>query len=195
MSSFPTALSSFPTEPGPRDGPASTVRVLSGRSRHKQPREHVDASEASCPVYLLAARLVETQRRVHHFLDERHAVELDQLDVRLDTTIDGKADLPGPGKDLGILDRSLVANVVRTGGRVAFDHTEGVAVEVPGPVEPRVAGEPRDVDHERVAVPTSSRPPHPGVAGRLVLAVHVDRPHCALVLVDDQDLSGRLKNL
>ena len=50
-----------------------------------------------------ARRFVEPDRLVHHLLDERHAVELDELHIRLDPAIQREAHFPGARKHLRIL--------------------------------------------------------------------------------------------
>src|SRR2546427_8713233 len=41
-------------------------------------------------------RIVQPNRGVHHLFDKRHAIELDQLGVRLQTAVNREADLPRP---------------------------------------------------------------------------------------------------
>src|SRR5438128_9679440 len=121
------------------------------------------AIDASC---LLAGPFVESERSVHQLFDERHTVELDELNVRFHTTIEREAYLPRSRKDLGVLDSGFVLDMVRTERRVAFDHVEIIAMEIPRPVEPGVVGEPRHVDDQRIALPAPVRPSQPRLTGR-----------------------------
>src|SRR5262249_56603064 len=101
------------------------------------------------------------QVSVHQLLDEFDAFVFEELSVLFLTAVEGHGDFPGACKDLGILDRCLVGQVIRTVPRIALDYMECVAVEVSGTIEPRLIVEPRDIDDERVTVPMPARPSHP----------------------------------
>src|SRR6266516_1751044 len=95
---------------------------------------------------LLTLPFEESKRPVHQLFDKRHTVELDELNIRLHPAIEREAHLPRPCKDLGVLDSRFVLDMVRTDRRVAFDHVEISAMEIPRPVKPGVFGESRYVD-------------------------------------------------
>src|SRR5688572_24184196 len=88
---------------------------------------------------------------VHQLFDKRLALEFHQLDVALHPAIERKADFPGSCKHLLVLDGRLVPQVVRAGGRQPFDDVHGVAVKIAGAIEPVIAVQPGDIDHQRVA--------------------------------------------
>src|SRR5207244_12929256 len=73
---------------------------------------------------------------------ERHALEFHELDVLLHASIERHADLPGSCKHLRVLDRGFVQQMVRTDGRIAFDHMKSVTMKVPRPIEPGLRPEP-----------------------------------------------------
>ena len=68
-------------------------------------------------------------------------------------------------------------------------------MEVPGPVEPGVGCEARDVDHERVALPTADRVPHPGLVGIRFHLIQMDDALGVGELEDHHDLVRPLKQL
>src|SRR5262249_18013930 len=72
---------------------------------------------------------------VQQLFDELDALEVHQLRVLLEATIERHRDLPLPGKDLWVFDRRLVADHIRRGPRIAFDDMELVTVEVAGTIE------------------------------------------------------------
>src|SRR5262249_50966294 len=125
------------------------------------------------------------------------ALEFEELHVFLETTIERHADLPGSGKDFRILDRGFVRQVIRTEGGEALHHMQALGVEIPGSVEPMLAGRPlwrekdgcgegRDIDDERIRLPSPVRPPHPTIDGRLSRLAHVDFATGIRVLVHDR---------
>src|SRR5438093_7407686 len=92
---------------------------------------------------------------VHQLLDELDALVLEQLHVPLLPPVERHRDSPGPREDVGILDRGFVTQEVGTGGCVAFDDVQRVAVVVSGTVEPGGVVEALHVDDQRL---TSQRP-------------------------------------
>src|SRR5437879_6195100 len=67
---------------------------------------------------------------------KRIALVFQQLKILLLVTIQEHAHLPRPREHLLVLDQRLVSQVVRSSWRVAFNHVQGVAVEISGPGEP-----------------------------------------------------------
>src|SRR5205823_2244751 len=61
------------------------------------------------------------QISVHELLDEFIAAELEELDVRFDTTIERHRDLPRPREHVGVFDRHLVPDDVGRHHGVALD--------------------------------------------------------------------------
>src|ERR1700730_4712027 len=122
---------------------------------------------------LLAARLF-TKMPVQELLRKLDALVFEHLHIFFQTTIEGHSHLPGSREHLRVLDGRLVRHRVRTDARVPLDHMQGVAVEVPRPIEPGVLVEAGHVDDQRLALPAAARPSHPRVRGTLRLAVHPD---------------------
>src|SRR5947207_12702050 len=85
--------------------------------------------------FLLLVRLlaIRSQKQLFRVL---RAFELQELHIFLETSIERHADLPWSRKDLCILDQSLVREVIRAQRGQSFDHMQGIAVEVHGPVAP-----------------------------------------------------------
>src|SRR2546425_5526392 len=188
---------SLPRRTGParRRGPTRS-RPPSRVSRHSVARELDYASEnLRLMCLLLRRRLIESERRVQQLFHERHAIELDELNILLHPAIEWEAHLPGSREPPRVLDRRFVQKVLRTDGSVAFDHLEGVAVVIPSPVEPGVVVEVRHVDHQRIAFPAAIRPPHPGLTGSVHMRIHVDAAHGTLELIHDENLLRGLENL
>src|SRR2546423_9004194 len=77
---------------------------------------------------------------VHELLDELVAAKLEQLHVRLRTTIERHGDAPWPREDLGILDRHVIPDNVRRPQREALDQFQRVAVMIAGAGEPGAIG-------------------------------------------------------
>ncbi len=71
---------------------------------------------------------------------------LEKLRIRFLPTIEDHPHRPRSREHLRILHRHLIVDVVGTDERVAFDQVQGLAVEIPGPVEPRLIVEMHDVD-------------------------------------------------
>src|SRR5260370_42710899 len=78
------------------------------------------------------------QRPIQQLLREFRALVFQEPGILLHTAIQRHADLPGPRKDLRILDSGLIVESVRTSWSVALHHMQGVTVEVPGAVEPGI---------------------------------------------------------
>src|SRR4029077_8962947 len=74
---------------------------------------------------------------------------------------------------------------------VALDHMQGVAMEIPGPVEPGLLAESCHVDNQRIPFPMAARPAHPRIGGRLSLPIHTDGPSGTRELIGDQDVWAR----
>jgi hypothetical protein len=73
---------------------------------------------------------------VDQVFHEFHTPEFHELRVFFDMPIEGHADLPGPGEDLGILERRLVRERLGAAGGDSLDDVELVAVEVSRAIEP-----------------------------------------------------------
>src|SRR6266487_2315744 len=73
---------------------------------------------------------------VHQLFDELHALEVHQLRVLLDTTIERHAHLPRAREDLGIVDGRFVHHHIRARARVTLHHVQLLAVEVARASEP-----------------------------------------------------------
>ena len=77
-----------------------------------------------------------SQVSVHQLFDELDALEFHQLRVAVVPSIERQLNLPGARKHLGILDRDLVVDHVRTDRREPLHEAERLAVEIAGAVEP-----------------------------------------------------------
>src|SRR5262245_22753213 len=122
---------------------------------------------------------------------EGHALELEQLHVLLHASIQREADLPWTREDVGILDGRLVHHVERTRRRIALDDVERFAVIVAGAIEPCLFALSRHVDDKSLTLPSSARPSHPRVGGRVLLPVHAHDTRRAGELVREQDVRAR----
>src|SRR5207249_2063279 len=69
------------------------------------------------------------------------------------------------------------------------------AMEISGPVEPGLIVLSGYVNDQRVTVPTSDGPAHPGIGRSLRLAIHIDDARRTGKLVGEQDLLGCLNDL
>src|SRR6266705_6526865 len=126
---------------------------------------------------------------------ELYALEFQGLDVRLHTSIQRHADFPRTRKHLRILNRGLVHQMVWRQRRVTLHHMQSVAMEISGPVEPGLIVLSGYVNDQRVTVPTSDGPAHPGIGRSLGLAIHIDHARRTGKLVGEQDLLGCLNDL
>src|SRR4029077_12211233 len=72
-----------------------------------------------------------------HLFHKRLALELHELHVLLDPSIEDEAHLPWPRKHFGVVDCGFVLEVVGTERGVTLHHMERVAMKISGPVEPR----------------------------------------------------------
>src|SRR6266542_2306378 len=71
------------------------------------------------------------QVAVEQFLSKRNAVELGELDGRLDAPVQRHTDLPRPRKHGRVLDRRLVPHVIRSGTPEPFHDMKCVAGKIP----------------------------------------------------------------
>src|SRR5437899_12904930 len=92
---------------------------------------------------------------------ELHALEFQGLNVRLHTSIQRHADLPGSREHLRVLDRGLVHQMVWRQGRVTLHDMQRVAMEISGLVETGFIVYSGDVNYQRVSVPSSDGSCHP----------------------------------
>src|SRR5688572_4769691 len=69
---------------------------------------------------------------VQQLFYELDALEVEQLHVAIEATIERHADLPRPREDFRVGDRRLVHQYVDTGRRVALLHLQPQAVEIAG---------------------------------------------------------------
>src|SRR5439155_20076982 len=95
------------------------------------------------------------QMPIEQLFGELHALELQQLGILFQMTIQGHADLPGSREHLRVLDRGFVQHGIGSDERVAFDHVQAVAREIPRAVEPRLAVE---AGQSTTSVSPSQRP-------------------------------------
>src|SRR5688572_388021 len=105
------------------------VHSVSGRDNPGD----VDSHRLALP---LLHQLLPSEVAEYRFLDELRTSELHDLCVRFEPAVDRHADLPRTGEHFRIFDRGLVTERITADRRVPFDHVEGIAVKVPGPVEP-----------------------------------------------------------
>src|SRR5216684_6511881 len=127
---------------------------------------------------------------------KRIALVFQQLKILLLVTIEEHAHLPWSREHLRILDQRFVSQVVRSSWRVAFNHVQGVTVEISGPVEPGPVVEIGHIDHQRISFPTAARVPQPPIeAGARMRSVHEDIANRMRMLVENRDLLGSLRDL
>src|SRR5215510_15135003 len=75
---------------------------------------------------------------VQELLGKLDTLELEQLDVRIDSPVERHRDLPGPLERLRILDRGLVLDVILVDELVALRDLHHGAVVIAGTIEPRL---------------------------------------------------------
>src|SRR5216683_1108914 len=124
---------------------------------------------------------------IDYLFCQLYTLEFQKLRVFFDTTIERHTHLPRPRKHFWVFDRGLVEERVRAAGSVAFDHMQGIAVEISCPIEPALVVEPGHIDHQSVPLPTASGPTHPTVGGAGPRIVHRDVANSARVLIGDHD--------
>ncbi len=140
-------------------------------------------------------QLLLAQVPVHELFREVDAREVEQLDLRLEPAIDRHRDRPRAREHFRVLDRRLVAQRIRRDRREALDDVQGIAVEIPRAVEPRLVVEMRHVDHERVSVPAPDRVAHPRVVRRTGDGIQVNRAGRVRERVHHLDLVRALHDL
>src|SRR5262245_42046925 len=97
---------------------------------------------------------------IDYLFCELYTLELQKLRIPFDTTIERHAHLPRPRKHFRVFDRDLVEKRVRAAGSVPFNYMQGVAVEIPCPIEPALVVEPRHINHQCVPFPAARGPTH-----------------------------------
>src|SRR5688572_30847796 len=102
---------------------------------------------------------------IYQLFHKLYALVFEELRMLLDAAIQRHAHLPGARKHFRIFDRDVVLKDIAADGRVAFDDVERVTVKIAGAIEPCLAVERVDIDHEGVSLPWSARPAHPCVGG------------------------------
>src|SRR5258706_15568310 len=121
------------------------------------------------------------QVSIYEFFSELDALELEQLKIFFDVTIERHAYLPWTSKNLRILDCRLIQKVVRSERRVTFDDMYGITMEISGAVEPGAVVLIRHLNNQCVPFPVPYRPAHPGIRGNPRLTIHVDDASCARI--------------
>src|SRR5579862_4969379 len=96
------------------------------------------------------------------FFDLLDAAEIEDLRIGFETPIERQTYFPGLRKYFRILDRRFIADRVRSHGRVALRNVQRIAMKISRPVEPGVRRKVRDVDNQRISVPTANRVSHVG---------------------------------
>src|SRR5688572_18046983 len=139
--------------------------------------------------------LLLLQVPVEQLFGELHALELEQLHVRLERAVERHAALPRPPERLRVRHRGFVDERVLALQRVTLLDRQRLGVVVAGAVEPRRVVETVHRDDQRVAVPLAVRPPHPAVHRRLGVIRHVDDAVRARILVHEQDVLLALDDL
>src|SRR4030095_11921911 len=127
-----------------RDSWRAILQGVVASHSQKRSRDISLRADASC----LRLPFEEAKWRVHQFFNKRHAVELDELNIRLHTAIEREAYFPRARKHLGILNCRFVLEVVRTQRPVALDHMEIRAMEIASAVEPGVVRESCNIDNQ-----------------------------------------------
>src|SRR4051812_35782221 len=112
------------------------------------------ADDSSCRTprvrrYLFGALRRPAKMPVDDFFRELNAVVLQQTWRLFQPAVERHLHLPRTGEDLLILDRDVVLEGVRTDRRISLGHPQGVAVKIPGAVEPGLIVETGRIDDER----------------------------------------------
>src|SRR5260370_36731817 len=100
---------------------------------------------------------------VHKLLYVRHTVKFQQLHVLFHPPVQRHAHLPGTGVDLRVVDSHFIEKRIRAGRCVTFGEVQRVAMMVSCPVKPGTLNHPGHVAHQRIPVPRTARPTHPGI--------------------------------
>src|SRR3989442_2721498 len=87
---------------------------------------------------------------------KRKALVLEDLRILFLMTIEEHAHLPGFREHLRVFDGGFAVDLFWADRRVTLDHVQGVAVEVPGPVEPGFVVELEHVDDQRIPLPAAT---------------------------------------
>src|SRR4029077_5350339 len=164
-----------PRDSAPRSMPATTTRgavPLRVRRHTTDTSGSYDSSHSL--VRLIGSGIADSELSVQQLFHELDALVFQDRGILFETAIQRQADLPGPRKHLRILDGRFVHQMVGADRRVPLNHVQGVAVEIPGLVEPALVVEAGHVDDARVASPVPARPSHPRVGGAGAALLHVD---------------------
>src|SRR6202171_6402898 len=132
---------------------------------------------------------------VDQIFGERHTLELHELRVLVHAAIQRETHFPGPRKYFRIFDCRFVAEHLGAGRRVTLHHMQGVAMEIPGAVKPRLIVEAGHVDYQGIALPAAYRPAHETVGRRRLYLIKMNDPAGARILVGDDDLVVALNDL
>src|SRR5260370_36714478 len=95
---------------------------------------------------------------IDYLFRQLYTLEFQKLRVLFDATIERHTHFPRPRKHFWVFDRGLVEERVRAAGSVAFDHMQGVAVEISCRIEPTLVVEPRHIAPQRIPFPTPVQP-------------------------------------
>src|SRR2546425_13235843 len=92
--------------------------------------------------------------RFFHHLD---ALEVQDLSVGFETTIQHEADFPWASKNFGVFNSCVVADRIPGDRCVSFDNMQGSTMEISRPVKPGIGCEAGDIDDQRVSLPVANR--------------------------------------
>src|SRR5436190_6930508 len=147
-------------------------RTIIWRSLRGQYRPTACAFAKAALAWRLLRRLL-FQVAVEQLLGEFDALVLEKLGLRLEPSVDGHPDRPGPDKRVRVLDPRLVVEMVSARPqRIALRDHERIAVMIAGPVKPGLIVEAVHADDKRVALPLAVRPSHPAVHRGLGVVDH-----------------------
>src|SRR5262249_52549994 len=118
---------------------------------------------------------------------ERVALVVQELDVPFRSPVKNHTHIPRALEDLGVFDSYLVIDVVGVLERVALHHVQVPAMEIARAIAPGPVGEVNRIRQQGVAVPVSTRIPHPPLdgAGGVRASVQIDETVGVRVLIKD----------
>src|SRR5213594_3115692 len=136
-----------------------------------------------------------TKRTIQQLFSELYALVFENPGIFLHATIQRHTDLPRTGKHLRILNRSFVHERICATRRVAFHDMQSVAMKITCAIEPGLVAQAGDVDHERLAFPTTIGPSHPAIPRSLRRGPHINDANGACVFVGHHNILWSLDDL
>src|SRR5262245_4256379 len=133
-----------------------------------------DASTRCLICFSPLLRWLPSKVSIDQFFRELHTLEFSELRTPIQTAIQRQADLPGPCKYHGVLDRGFIIDHIGIPVGISLRDMQLVTMKISGAIKPGLIVEPRDVDDQRVAFPSAVRGAHPRIHRSLTLPLRID---------------------